>query len=98
MTLKRHLLAILVLGLIGCFLGQTLFAETLVEAPSNFHDEDAIRGQLVRRSSDFQLNNGNTLFVWDRKDMNNLDVASGVYFYRIQMNDEITSGKFLVIR
>ncbi|MCL2064218.1 MAG: hypothetical protein FWG98_07590, partial [Candidatus Cloacimonetes bacterium] len=41
MTLKRHLLAILLLGLIGCFLGQTLIAETLAEAPSNFHDEDA---------------------------------------------------------
>ncbi|MCL2065508.1 MAG: hypothetical protein FWG98_14205, partial [Candidatus Cloacimonetes bacterium] len=41
MTLKRHLLAILLLGLIGCFLGQTLLAETLAEAPSNFHDEDA---------------------------------------------------------
>jgi len=32
MTLKRHLLTILLLGLIGCFLGQTLFAETLAEA------------------------------------------------------------------
>ena len=41
MTLKRHLLTILLLGLIGCFLGQTLLAETLAEAPSNFHDEDA---------------------------------------------------------
>ncbi|MCL2065766.1 MAG: T9SS type A sorting domain-containing protein, partial [Candidatus Cloacimonetes bacterium] len=57
-----------------------------------------IRGQLVRRSSDSQSNEGNTLFVWDRKDMNNHDVPSGVYFYRIQMNDEITSGRFLVIR
>ncbi|MCL2065575.1 MAG: T9SS type A sorting domain-containing protein, partial [Candidatus Cloacimonetes bacterium] len=57
-----------------------------------------IRGQLVRRSSDFQSNDGKILFVWDRKDMNNQDVASGLYFYRIQMNDEITSGRFLVIR
>jgi len=57
-----------------------------------------IRGQLVRRSSDFQSNDGKALFVWDRKDINNQDVASGVYFYRIQMNDEITSGRFLIIR
>ena len=57
-----------------------------------------IKGQLINKSRDFQTINGIPHFIWDKKDMNNQDVASGVYFYRIQMNNEGTSGRFLIIK
>ena len=37
-------------------------------------------------------------FTWNRKDMNNNEVASGIYFYRIYTDNMTTSGKFLILK
>ena len=42
-----------------------------------------VRGQLVKRSSDFETRDGENVFVWDRRNEMGQEVASGVYFYRI---------------
>ena len=66
-----------------------------------------IRGQLIKKSFDFQIKDGEHSFVWNKKDMNDREVASGVYFYRInspQLNrlDSINAftqtGKFLILK
>jgi hypothetical protein len=53
-----------------------------------------IRGQLIQRSSDFHLN----AFTWNRRDLSNNEVPSGVYFYRITADTGSTFGRFLIIR
>ena len=57
-----------------------------------------IKGQLINRSSNFQMMDNQNIFIWNRKDMNNNDVASGIYFYRIHTDNQTTSGKFLIIK
>ena len=57
-----------------------------------------IRGQLVKTSTDFQLINQENLFVWDKKDKNNTDVPSGVYFYRVQLRNDVATGKITIIK
>ena len=57
-----------------------------------------IRGQRVFVSNDFQLKDGELFFIWNNRDNNNQPVASGVYFYRINVNNEIHAGRLLVIK
>ena len=57
-----------------------------------------IRGQRVFVSNDFQLKDGELSFVWNNRDINNQQVASGVYFYRINVNDKIHTGRLLIIK
>jgi hypothetical protein len=56
-----------------------------------------IKGQLVKKTTDMQIVNGKNSFDWDKKDNKNLDVASGVYFYRILLDNNIFSGKILIL-
>ena len=57
-----------------------------------------VRGQLVQKSSDFQTKNGESVFVWDRKDNRGNEVATGIYFYRIQTNNGMYTGKQLLLK
>ena len=57
-----------------------------------------IRGQLIKKSNDFQTRDGENIFVWNRTDNNNQEVASGVYFYRVKSNEQIHSGKLLILK
>ena len=57
-----------------------------------------IRGQLVRKVSDFAMKDGEGTFVWDRRNDRGIDVASGVYFYQVTGGGYQMTGRFLVIR
>jgi hypothetical protein len=57
-----------------------------------------IRGQIVYRSNDFQLINNLPIFTWNRRDMNERKVATGVYFYQIRIYNETFTGRFLILR
>jgi len=57
-----------------------------------------IRGQLVRKVSDFALKSGEGTFVWDRRNDRGIEIASGVYFYRVSSGGYQMTGRFLVIR
>ena len=59
-----------------------------------------IRGQLVKRSSDFETRDGENVFVWDRRNEMGQEVASGVYFYQINTipEKEKTSSRNLGFR
>ncbi|MCL2063970.1 MAG: T9SS type A sorting domain-containing protein [Candidatus Cloacimonetes bacterium] len=57
-----------------------------------------LRGQLVKRSNDFQTKNIHKEFVWDRKDENNRFVPSGVYFFQIKNDLETQTGRFVILK
>ncbi|MCL2063176.1 MAG: T9SS type A sorting domain-containing protein [Candidatus Cloacimonetes bacterium] len=61
-----------------------------------------VRGQLIRASNVSQTKNGNNIFVWDRRDISNLEVPSGLYFYRISSaqneNQSDIMGRFVIIK
>jgi hypothetical protein len=57
-----------------------------------------IRGQMIKRSNDFQNMNSEIVFVWNQKDKNNNIVPSGVYLYRIDSNGEAVIGRLLVLK
>jgi hypothetical protein len=52
-----------------------------------------VKGQLVSTSTIT-----NDVFAWDRKDMYNNDVPSGIYFIRVTTDDRTQTRKLLVIR
>ncbi|MFC2076668.1 FlgD immunoglobulin-like domain containing protein [candidate division KSB1 bacterium] len=54
-----------------------------------------IRGQLVRRLVDGQLSSGTHRILWDGKDGSGHEVASGVYFYRLENPDNSKRAKSL---
>ena len=60
-----------------------------------------IRGQLVNRSNEFFTKDGESVFTWNKRDMNNNEVTSGVYFYKIvDPNDKnsVHHGRFLILK
>ena len=52
-----------------------------------------IKGQLVRTLIDDKLEKGSYSIIWNSKDNNNKPVSSGVYFYKLSVNDESESVK-----
>ena len=57
-----------------------------------------VKGQLVKRSKDFQSKDGDMTFSWNKKNEQNQTVASGVYFYKIKTDVDVQTGKFLIIK
>jgi flagellar hook assembly protein FlgD len=57
-----------------------------------------VKGQLVKSSNEFQTKNGESVFIWNQKDNRNKQVASGMYFYRIQSNEDVLTGKLLILK
>ena len=57
-----------------------------------------VKGQLVKRSKDFQSKDGDMTFSWNKKNEQNQSVASGVYFYKIKTDKAVQTGKFLIIK
>jgi len=74
--------------------GSQIFSDMLNAEMSIYN----IRGQRVFVSNDFQMKEGWLSFVWNNRDNNNQPVASGVYFYRINVNEEIHTGRLLIIK
>ena len=57
-----------------------------------------IRGQRIFLSNEFQTENGNINFVWNNRDNNNQPVASGVYLYRANINNNTHTGRLLILK
>jgi hypothetical protein len=57
-----------------------------------------IRGQLVKKLCHEEFSAGVHQLEWDGTDENNKDAASGIYFYRIQAADFVSTKKMLLLR
>jgi hypothetical protein len=57
-----------------------------------------IRGQLIKRLTDFGSASMNRSVSWDLRDRNNQNIPSGIYFYQIKTDRSIYTGRFLIIR
>lgn len=56
-----------------------------------------VNGRLVRRLSEM-LSSGESSLTWDGMDDRGSRAASGVYFARVQANDETGKGKLVLVR
>jgi hypothetical protein len=57
-----------------------------------------VKGQLVKKSTDFAMGNAESRFVWGRKNDKGQSVAPGVYLYQINAGDDVSVGKLLIIK
>jgi hypothetical protein len=57
-----------------------------------------IRGQLVRNLVNAEFVDGDHSVVWNGKDDNGLDVASGIYFYKLLSGDIQTVRKMILMK
>jgi hypothetical protein len=57
-----------------------------------------IRGQLIKKSKNFTKKGNDTVYIWDKKDEQGQEVATGVYLYRINGGGVSQRGKFLIIK
>jgi hypothetical protein len=57
-----------------------------------------IRGQLVRTLFEDELPEGRYEMVWDGKDENGAEVASGVYLYRLKTGQIATTRKMILLK
>ncbi|MDY0152873.1 MAG: T9SS type A sorting domain-containing protein, partial [Candidatus Cloacimonas sp.] len=57
-----------------------------------------LKGQLVTRLINGEMNQGNHSVVWNGRDTNNRSVASGMYFYRIESGDFRAVKKMLLMK
>ncbi|MDD4309284.1 MAG: T9SS type A sorting domain-containing protein, partial [Candidatus Cloacimonetes bacterium] len=57
-----------------------------------------LKGQLVTRLVNKDMNAGLHHVVWNGKDTNNLSVASGMYFYRLESGDYTAVKKMLLMK
>jgi hypothetical protein len=55
-------------------------------------------GQLVRTLVNAEQGNGEYTIVWDGLDSNNKEVASGLYFYKLQSGEFISTQKLLKLK
>ena len=57
-----------------------------------------LKGQLIKRLVDKELTSGMHKVLWNGKDENERNVASGVYFYRLQSKNYQATGKMLLMK
>jgi len=57
-----------------------------------------LKGQLVKRLINGELNAGNHNVVWNGKDTNNRNVSSGMYFYRLESGNFRSTKKMLLMK
>jgi len=57
-----------------------------------------IRGQLIRKLTDPNIQNDKGLVTWDARDKYGILVVSGVYFYTLTDGYDIQAGKLLIIK
>jgi len=58
----------------------------------------SINGQVVKRILSRDLEAGNYTVRWDGKDDRGTPVASGVYFYRLNVAGSAASGKLILLK
>ncbi len=56
------------------------------------------KGQLIKTLVNESLNSGQHSIVWNGTDLNNMAVASGIYFYNLQSKDFSSSKKMILIK
>lgn len=57
-----------------------------------------LRGQLVNELVNANLKSDNYKYTWKGKDMSGKDVASGVYYLRLQIGNDIKTGKMVLMK
>ena len=57
-----------------------------------------LEGQLIRKLESGQRNAGTYEVIWDSRDDNGRQVASGVYFYRLQAGEFIAVKKLILMK
>jgi hypothetical protein len=80
------------------FNAQTTIAFTLLNAGNIQINVYNTRGQLVRKLIDGFVENGNHTIVWDGKDDNNRELASGIYFYQMISDDNISTRRAILLK
>ena len=76
----------------------TTITYSLPEATKMRLDIYNLKGQLVKTLVNDEVSAGLHSVVWNSKDMNNADVASGVYFYRISSPNKTQTRKMLLMK
>jgi flagellar hook assembly protein FlgD len=56
------------------------------------------KGQKIRTLLDENLSKGSHYSIWDGKDNNGLNVASGVYIYRLKSGNTTQSKKMILMK
>ena len=56
-----------------------------------------IKGQLVKKLLNENQLNGNYTIIWDGTDLSERKVSSGLYFYRLEINDKIIDTKKMIM-
>jgi Protein of unknown function (DUF3160)/FlgD Ig-like domain len=83
------------------FNSTTMIAFTIPRALSHSRAEIVVynlTGQVVKRILSRDLQAGNYTVRWDGKDVRGIPVASGVYFYRLNVGTSTASGKLVLIK
>jgi Protein of unknown function (DUF3160)/FlgD Ig-like domain len=83
------------------FNSTTMIAFTIPRALSHSRAEIVvynINGQVVKRILSSDLEAGNYTVRWDAKDDRGNPVASGVYFYRLNVGTSAASGKLILLK
>jgi hypothetical protein len=57
-----------------------------------------LKGQKVKQLVNATLPSGTHSYIWDGKDEGNKQVASGVYFYKLQINGQQKTKKMLLLK
>jgi hypothetical protein len=57
-----------------------------------------VRGQLVKNLSNGHYTSGNHTVVWNGTDNNNRSVASGIYFYRLEANNNVETKRMVLLK
>ncbi len=57
-----------------------------------------LQGRLVKKLINQNLSSGNYLYRWDGKNENGINVSSGVYLTNLQVADQITTTKIILLK
>ncbi|UCD19945.1 MAG: T9SS type A sorting domain-containing protein [candidate division WOR-3 bacterium] len=57
-----------------------------------------VKGRLLKCLVNRRLSSGLQRIEWDGRDMNGVDVATGIYFYRLKVGKEMLSRKMVLLR
>ena len=52
-----------------------------------------IKGQKVRTLMDCYMSPGRSEMIWNGRDKNKQSVSSGIYFYRLILNDKVAASR-----
>lgn len=77
---------------------ETAIRFTLSEPANVEIDIFNIRGQLVRKLLDEQIDKGKHQIIWDGRDDSRRRVSSGIYFYRMKAGDYLSTNKMIMMQ